>query len=592
MPVQGGATATAGPTAAPTGPAAVARAQAARRAGFISTISPQQQAAVAAAAGKKISPGVSATGAKTTKPAGTGFSSALKQATAMASTDITGQIAPLQSQIGYQQKLGTQEQQTVTNEFNQLMPYAQSAAAYTGQFNTQADNAEQQIFQQAGQALNAQQQNASAQAQQMAQQTGAPVAAGTFTDAITPYDTALGQTAAVGSLNSLQLGTLGTDQAAQFAGQVLPAMAIEQHATIRNQIADQIQKLKDQITTIQGTKSKLIDARLPALLTAANDYQLKRWQLSEQRWKDRQTAAAQSRVLDQADVKLALEGKRLDDQWAIDKGNLTVKQQGNILKGIQIGQQGTKIANDWNISVGKLKAYIARTNAQTRIAEARNTIAEQKNVNTLLDFATGGSTSNKPTTVTLKHYLTPNDPLWQQAKRYAQGANNILGGKVTPPHGVYWDNAKKAFYTFMKRSETPAQFAMNNGMSGTPMSDPNALYRLITHQYPDMNPNDVADAIRARLGIPNWQPGQPLVNTPPAKQAPTKVGTQVQPTTALGVTGESTYNPHQNTMAAKLAQMPLGKLTDLAVGLGFKPSPRAASKQQLIDFIYHASGAG
>jgi hypothetical protein len=42
--------------------------------------------------------------------------------------------------------------------------------------------------------------------------------------------------------------------------------------------------------------------------------------------------------------------------------------------------------------------------------------------------------------------------------------------------------------------------------------------------------------------------------------------------------------------AADLNKLPIGKLTDLAIKYGFKPSPVKASKQQLIDFLYHASG--
>jgi hypothetical protein len=59
--------------------------------------------------------------------------------------------------------------------------------------------------------------------------------------------------------------------------------------------------------------------------------------------------------------------------------------------------------------------------------------------------------------------------------------------------------------------------------------------------------------IQVRLGLPDWKVGQPA-----------------------------------NYSTATLSGMSLSDLTDLAVARGFKPSPTAASKQQLIDFIHHS----
>jgi len=571
------------PVAAPTGPAAIARAKAQQAAGYFTPMGPQVQAAISAAANSNLS---GATAKKTSATGGGSmFKTALDQAKAIATGDIAAQVAPLQAQIPYEQKLGTQEQGALTSEFNQLLPYAKSAAAYTGQFNQQAAADSNAIFQAANDQIGAQQQNAAAQAQQLAQQTGGPVSAGTFTDALAPYQTAIGQTGSVGRLNTLQLGTLGTDEATQFSGQVLPAMAMEQHATIRNQINDEIQKLKDQITTIQGTKSKIIDAKLPGLLQSAQTYKLNQLQLAQKKVEDARAWKVTNRTLDQKDKELSLAyNKEAYAEWLAGKkegyteklgnkkynldvlsqqdksaqgwakvrqgwGNIAIKKANVLLGNKKLNAQITKQAQDFGLNKLKYAAYAGHLANMDANATARLKVAEQKNVGSILDAALGGSSSSRPVTITAKHYLVKGDPLYTQAKAYINS-----GGLVgTPPHGVYFDKGTGQFYTIDKTSETPQAFAAKNNTSGVAITDPNALYRVLQHALPDTPKGTIADAIRLRLGLPHWNPGQPA-----------------------------------NYSTANLMTMSLSDLTDLAVGMGFPASPQKASKQQLIDFIHHA----
>jgi hypothetical protein len=530
---------------------------------------------------------------------------AQKGATAAADTQIQQQVDPLQAQVNYQTNLGNQQNAALDQEFNQLLPYSQQAAAMTGEFNQQASSDSQAIFQAAGAQLNAQAQNAGTQAQQLAQQTGGPVSTGQFTDTLAPYQAALAQSGEIGGLATLQLGQIGTDQANQFSGEVLPAMALQQHVTVNQTIAAQKQQLEDQITQIQGTKSKLIADALPGLLTDQLNYYKDQATVAETRWKDAQNVAIQNRKLDQADNSAALaSAKQIYDQWY--KGamvtiagkkesfaewasgqkitqadiNSTFNQW---LQGQKLSQQGQKIAQTWTslgikqsdlqarinhmsnedkataerlgISAGQLALGELKLAENTKIAQERVDTANAKNTNSLIQAMLGGSTSNKPVTVTQKHYLDPKDPLAIQAKNYAAGG--LFSGK--PPANVFYDpkanNGQGAYYTYSKSSMTPAQFAQQDGTSGTSITDPNAMYRYVLSASPGINKTMVVNAIRLHLGLPKWSPGEPA-----------------------------------NYTTATLNQMSLPDLTSLAVAHGFPASPVKVGKQRLIDYLQTSLG--
>ena len=557
-------------------------------------VSPKQQAAITVASAKRLA-AQNAAATPTPPPGGTDFNTALKQAQAMAASDISAQVAPLQSQIDYQQHLLPQEQGALTSEFNNLLPYAQQAALGTAQFNKQASDDAQQIFQQAGTNLNTMQQNNAAQAQRMAQQIGGPVSTGQFTSALEPYQTAIGQGASVAGLNSLELGTIGTDQAQQFAGQTLPAMAAEQHSTVAANIQDQIQKLKDQITTVQGTKSKLVDARLPALLTAAHNYRLSVAQLAEKKLQDTRAFKALQTTLTQKGetIELAKEAQSfnecVDQQKLGQSGQALTLTQGELdLGNARLTQQAKDEARKYGLDYLKYSALAAHYIRSDATSAARVTAEEQKNAASLINVALGGSTSNKPVTMTVRHYLTANDPLMQKVNRYAK---NNLFGKSPFPTGVYYDKSTGKFYTMVHQTETPQHFMQTHGMSGTPTQDPNQLYKFLTGSGVDATM--AANIIRLRLGIPKWNPGDKITSTAPPKKTAKTTAAVVNPTNALGVTGnagspEQTYSPG-SSVAANLAKMPIGQLTTLAEKYGFKPSPVKTGRQALIDFIYHAT---
>jgi hypothetical protein len=503
----------------------------------------------------------------------------MSQAQAMASADITSQTAPLTAQVGELQRTGQQQQAALTQEFNQLMPYAQHAAEYTGQFNQMAESDAQAIYQQAGQQLNNLQQNSAAEAQRVAQQTGGPVSTGQFTSSLDPFATATAATGANNRLTSLELGVIGTDQANQFAGQVLPAMELEQRRTAQADINNKIQTLKDQIATIQGTKSKLTQSNYAKLQTAQQRYDLAKAQLQLKRQQGAQAWEATKRKLAQTDTELGIKAQhegfteyattRALDQTG-DKVTLSQEvaafNQGLANKKLKISAADVA-ARIQHMSVQEKQAaqrigisdaeYVLRQqhyaimdqNATTRLQ-----VQDQSNAMNFIDGLMGGKNSNKPVTVTTKKYLDPTDPLAVAAANYGQGLGGITGKK--PPGNVYFDKShgkNGAWYTYIKTTMNGNQFASTYGTHGTPITNPNAMYQTIHQAFPDMSGKMITNMLKAKLGLPgDWKLGDPASYTTP-----------------------------------DLMNMSLSGLTDLARSFGFPVSPRTVGKQELIDFIHH-----
>jgi hypothetical protein len=494
------------------------------------------------------------------------YNTALSGAKAAAASEIAMQAAPIHSQIAAETQLGKQQQAAVTQEFNSVLPYVQSGARETADFNTQMANDSQAIFQQAGLNLNAAQQNQAQQAQQMAQQIGGPVATGTFTNALSPYETAMGQSSAIGQLNTMQMGTIGTDMMGQFAGQVFPSMAVEQHATLRANINDAIQKLEDQLTTLNASKSKLVDAKLPQLLTAQVNYYKDQaaaknaaqkaydtWVINKE---NADTRAAAVRV---AAKKLGFDitqGNIKDAQgWAkIGQASTKLQQAGIALK-IKASDLTEKQRHDMAIEGIDVNKFIQTRNyqaAQIALGQGRLNAMDTRNMMTFLDGATGGKSSNKPMSIYKRTYLPKNSPLVKQAVA-ALSPTNFMG-KIKMPAGLHMDSKGNWFFT-EHVTQTPQAYAESAGASGTPTMDPNVLYAALSSAFPDESPQTILNAIRMKTGLPTWKPGQPA-----------------------------------NYSTATLNAMSLSDLTDLAVAHGFPQSPKAATKQRLIDFIQTAIG--
>jgi|SRR5215471_3223068 len=511
---------------------------------------------------------------------------AQKQAQAQAATEIAGQVGPLQGQVAQLTKQGQQQVGSLTNEFqNNLIPAAQHEAQQTAAFNQNAQGAEAGIFQQATSQMNTLAQNQAQQAQQIAQQTGGPVSTGMFTSGLQPYQTAEVQSGAVSQLTGLNLGTIGTNEAQMFAGQVLPAMESLQKSTARANIASQIADLKKQITTIQGTKSKLVDAKLPALLAAKQGFALNVAQLAQKRIAANRAWTATKRGLDQRDRTLSLtEQNQAFNKWLAkqelgQKGRVITDQEKNQLfnewlaKGkLGISQQQVDAysqhltatekldAERLGITKQELAARILQYSASNKIAEQRLGIQAQSNARAIIDAALGGTGSNRPTTVTVKKWLNSGDPSKNiPADPLVTAALNAGGlfSKGKPPSNVYYDTNRRQWYTYVKNTMTPQQFATQYNPGGTPMSDPNALLAVLKQGVPGRSESFYVNLIRLRLGIPDWKPGQPAAYTPQS-----------------------------------LGALDINKLTDIAMSRGFQPSPVKTGKQALIDFILHHGGKG
>src|SRR5215471_3828902 len=467
---------------------------------------------------------------------------AQKQAQAQAATEIAGQVGPLQGQVAQLTKQGQQQVGSLTNEFqNNLIPAAQHEAQQTAAFNQNAQGAEAGIFQQATSQMNTLAQNQAQQAQQIAQQTGGPVSTGMFTSGLQPYQTAEVQSGAVSQLTGLNLGTIGTNEAQMFAGQVLPAMESLQKSTARANIASQIAANRAWTATKRG-----LDQRDRTLsLTEQNQ--------AFNKWLAKQELGQKGRVITDQ------EKNQLFNEW-LAKGKLGISQQQVDAYSQHLTATEKLDAERLGITKQELAARILQYSASNKIAEQRLGIQAQSNARAIIDAALGGTGSNRPTTVTVKKWLNSGDPSKNiPADPLVTAALNAGGlfSKGKPPSNVYYDTNRRRWYTYVKNTMTPQQFATQYNPGGTPMSDPNALLAVLKQGVPGRSESFYVNLIRLRLGIPDWKPGQPAAYTPQS-----------------------------------LGALDINKLTDIAMSRGFQPSPVKTGKQALIDFILHHGGKG
>jgi hypothetical protein len=461
------------------------------------------------------------------------YDQAMSEAKANAASQISSALTPYESQIAFEQKLLPEETNAVQQEFNALLPYAKSAAAYTGQFNTMAANDEQAIFQQAGQDMNTMAQNDASSAQAMAQKIGAPVATNTMGSSLSPYSTALGQAGAVGQLQSLNLGVIGTDNATAWSGQVLPAMALSEEQTLRSDINNEIQKIQSQMATTINNKSSLVGSKLPSYLSSLLTAQYHDQLVKNDKIKTADAFNVAKARIEQADDVLAFNEHKQVQNNNVAQGRLAVSvatadehrrhdlvtenqgQQKIGQTGVRLEQQQDTLENNakalgiktQELQLAQEKFAVGDTQANERIASSnvRNAIA-------LTNAMFGGSSGNKPVTITQRQPLNIHSPQVQAALAYNRAPQALKEfGKVKMPTNVYYDPSSGSWYTWVKQSETPLEFAKSQGLAGTPITDPNAMYHTLQTTFqgsPGVSDQMLQDLVKTRLGLPDWSPGK------------------------------------------------------------------------------------
>jgi hypothetical protein len=267
--------------------------------------------------------------------------------------------------------------------------------------------------------------------------------------------------------------------------------------------------------------------------------------------------------------------KEIDSQWyktqQVKQGNKKIVQAGTKITNTKVAAATTATERARHDRAVEANYTVGQNIARRRVAATENA-----NVYHLIDAALGGSTSTSPVKIQRKQYLDPSNPLVVAAKAYS-GVPSLLGKSA--PKNIFHD--KQGWYTFNTTTVTPQQFAIESGSSGTPVTKAQDLWDVISNAMPSeaKTPNGrklILGVINSRLGISGWTPGKTSVAATNAVTTPT--------------VGGAPSGPAAPATATYLAKLPLSSLTDVAMKLGFPGSPKAVSRQHLVDFILAHQG--
>jgi hypothetical protein len=455
-----------------------------------------------------------------------------------AAAQIQGQNAPLQARektLGGQQ---TAAAGAITKEFSGLMPYVAGSAQRVGQAYGGALSAEQQIFQAAGQRMNQLKQSQAAEAQQLAQQMGGPVATGDFTKAMEPYESVMGSQAAGSMLHTLGMGQAGVQEAEQFAGQVFPALQTEQVANSDNFYKNQIKDLQNQIDANLSGKSALVGKEQSDLLASERAFRQQQLQTAmakqqaKREWKVQQQQIRASKLsgkLSQGAAKRAGISLGLQEHASVRADKAQAASIAHMSRADQLA------AERLGLSKAEFYQRVQHANQTAKQGAAKVSDSIQKDAISLVQAAMGGG---KPVSRTYRAYVPG-----------AAGKN-----KFHPPSGAYWDDKKGQYYRIGHETMTASEWQQQTGEGGDaqhPITDPNRLYDYMRGSLPQLGRKHTINLIRAQTGMKNWKPGQ-----------------------------KTSYSGHD------LQVMPISELKGLARIYGMpKVGGAKTTRQMLVDFI-------
>lgn len=459
------------------------------------------------------------------------------QAEAQATAQIQGENAPLQAR---EKTLGGQQVSAagaITKEFQGLMPYVAGSAERVGQAYGGALSAEQQIFQAAGQRMNQLHQQQAAEAQQLAQQMGGPVATGDFTKSLEPYESVMGSQAAGSMLHTLGMGQAGVQEAEQFAGQVFPALQTEQVAKSNDFYKNQIKDLQNQIDQNAAGKSALVGKNQSDLLASERTFiqqQLQNHlakQQAKREWKVQQQQIAASKLSGKLSKGAA---KRAGISLGLQEHASARADRAQAASIAHMSRSDQLAAERLGLSKAEFYQRVQHQNQTAKAGQTKISDSIQKDAISLIQAAMGGG---KPVSRTYRAYIP---------------------GKATPlikpPAGSYYDPKRKQYYRIGHETMTASEWQQQTGEGGTgqhPITDPNRLYDYMRGSLPQLGRKHTINLIRAQTGMKNWTPGQ-----------------------------KTNYSGHD------LQVMPISELKGLARIYGMpKVGGAKTTRQMLVDFI-------
>jgi len=449
--------------------------------------------------------------------------------------EINSQIKPLESQVG---QIGLNQGQAgkdLSAEFGTILPYVQDAAKQVEQSHQAAQEASAGIFTAAqGNLANLARQRAQ-EAQTLAQQIGGPVSSATFTEGVTPNQQYLAQMGSGQLLHGLAYGEAGNQLAQSFAGKVFPLVQTEQQAQLTRYFESQKKEIQDQINSIQGGKTKAINARLGELQEKERAYQLDVIDSNLAKTKAAHDWTATKKTLAQEQAKL----KIAQDQFALDKtqlygvdkkGNKTVAQKELDQRTAAQKKSDALEAKKFGLSEKELNFRKTEAAKAGKAAKAKQDLSMQEMAMSIIDNATnpgaGSGVTQTVTTEVTKQTGILNKSAYSMTDPETGEVHYFLDRKVTQP-----------------------------GYQGPAVQDPQKLYdMLIGYRVP---PAMALKLVKSKLGTPDYAPGKTNYTVP------------------------------------QLMGMPFSEMRGVAIQLGFRPDPKdPKTKKELIAYITKAQKGG
>lgn len=378
-----------------------------------------------------------------------------KQASSEVDAELSGQISPLQSQLGSTQSREAAAQAELEKMFNELQPGITDAMHLVSDRYDQTLSAEQNLFSAAGQKLNQIKQDAASEAQKMAQTVGGPVAVDKFTGAVDPSIGAFGAEAAGSMLHSMGLASAGVTEQADWAGKVFPLIRTEKEMGTRAGYETQIKELQDHISQLQGTRTGAINTKLNDMLAKEREYALQKAQQKLEQLKSNRDWQATVHTLKNDDARLSLAGYSAQTTRNLGLAKLKLDAK-------KLSQKEQNDAAKFGLSKLEYARKLAQGEEGLAIQRARVKVAQQKNSIQMAKALTNPS-ALKPLTLTHKVAIPP------------QQMGAVITGKMKD---AWYDKKTQKWYRYVKETITSAEWSRRHA-GGVPVTDPKQLYQIL-----------------------------------------------------------------------------------------------------------------
>ena len=435
-----------------------------------------------------------------------------QQAHSEVQQQVDDETAPIQGDITQAQGGMATGLAGIGKMFSDLMPYAQNAAKFVGDYYNSALAREQGIYEQAQGRLSMIRGQRAAEAQHMAQQTGGPVNVESF---LAPLNTSMVElpNAQQNTLfHSNMLAQGGVQEAEAWAGRVFPMIRVEQETQLRNEFQAKIDAYQKEIDRIKASATGREKTRLEELQEKEREYKLEQ-------------------------ARLALDRLKADRDWRVSQQNqkVTLAQLRNQTAEVQGYYEGRYRGKDGKIHTWRKPTWAAQQDA-TKNNQTQQQINEQHRAAVTSEGFTQAQIDQGKVNATRAYQL--NQAKWnlekaQYVQKLIQDATTpgtqtstytqtVLA--ATPVQAARMTSAQKAKLTpiSLTAAQAAAQTGDSNAKAGVyyfskstekvptttqTINDPTQLYKYLLSN--GVSKTDALKAIRAKYQLSNkWGPGQ------------------------------------------------------------------------------------